>query len=362
MSQPTPAASETLAGVQALRALAATAVAVAHVGAEFDGHLALPGLLPNLVYGAAGVDLFFVISGFVMVYASERLFGSEGAFRTFMLRRVIRIVPIYWAMTTVMLLYVMARGFAASDASPALAFWSYFFIPYLRPSGGPGPLYGLGWTLNYEMMFYLLFGCALFARRHMAVLIVTAVLVAFAIFHALAPPLSVQIDFWTNPIILEFVLGMGLALVYRWGARLPRSVCYALAACALAIFVSTLTANPQPRWLVWGGPAAMLVAAVTLADRSSYVPSTVVALGDASYALYLIHPAVNVVTRHAAWQGLYLPPATTPWLYLIVTTLLSILAAFAVHYWAERPVSEYLKQKLMTPRKRQAAPGLDSGM
>jgi peptidoglycan/LPS O-acetylase OafA/YrhL len=362
MNQANPAIRETLSGVQALRAMAAAAVAVAHTGSEFDGHLALPGLLPNLVYGAAGVDLFFVISGFVMVYASERLFGRDGAFRAFMIRRIIRIVPLYWAMTTVMLLYVWARGFTPSDASPALAFWSYLFIPYPRPSGAVNPLYALGWTLNYEMMFYLAFGCALFARRHIAVLIVSSVLLAFAIAHALVSRLPDQIAFWTNPIILEFVFGMALALLYRCGVRLPQPMAYLLAAAALAIFFGTLTSNPQPRWLVWGVPAAMLVASVTLANRSAFVPATVIALGDASYALYLTHPAVNVITRHAAWKGAYIPPATAPWLYLIATVLLSILVAFAVHYWAERPVSEYLKRKLATPQQRQVAPGLDSGM
>jgi exopolysaccharide production protein ExoZ len=362
MNQANPAVRETLSGVQALRALAATAVAVAHTGEEFAGHLALPGLVPDLVYGAAGVDLFFVISGFVMVYASERLFGREGAFRTFMARRVIRIVPLYWAMTTVMLVYVLARGFAASDASPSLAFLSYVFIPYPRPSGGVSPLYALGWTLNYEMMFYLLFGCALFARRHIAVLAVAAVLVTFAIVHALVPRLPPQIDFWTNSIVLEFVFGMALALLYRRGVRLPQPIAYLLAAAALAIFFGTLTSNPQPRWLVWGVPAAMLVASVALAGRSAFVPAVVIGLGDASYALYLTHPAVNLVARHAAWKGAYIPPATAPWLYLIATVVLSILVAFAVHYWAERPVSEYLKRKLAAPRKRQVAPGLDSGM
>ena len=287
MNQANPAIRETLSGVQALRALAATVVAVAHTGEEFAGHLALPGLVPDLVYGAAGVDLFFVISGFVMVYASERLFGREGAFRTFMARRVIRIVPLYWAMTTVMLLYVLARGFPASDASPTLAFLSYVFIPYPRPSGSVSPLYALGWTLNYEMMFYLLFGCALFARRQIAVLVVATVLITFAIVHALVPRLPAQIDFWTNSIVLEFVFGMALALLYRRGVRLPQPIAYLLAAAALAIFFGTLTSNPQPRWLVWGVPAAMLVASVALAGRSVFVPPVVIGLGDASYALYL---------------------------------------------------------------------------
>ena len=105
--------TETLPGIQALRALAASAVLVAHTGGEFEQHLSLHGLMPNFVNGGAGVDLFFVISGFVMVYSSERLFARRASFRTFFTRRVIRIVPLYWTMTSVMLLWVMVRGFAA---------------------------------------------------------------------------------------------------------------------------------------------------------------------------------------------------------------------------------------------------------
>lgn len=100
----------TLPGIQALRALAASAVLVAHTGGEFEQHLSLPGLGPNFGVGSAGVDLFFVISGFVMVYSSERLFGDRASFRTFLTRRAIRIVPLYWTMTSVMLVWVLVRG------------------------------------------------------------------------------------------------------------------------------------------------------------------------------------------------------------------------------------------------------------
>ncbi|MEX0745426.1 MAG: acyltransferase [Phycisphaeraceae bacterium] len=347
-SPPTP----TLPGIQALRALAATSVAVAHAGEEFGRHLNLDNLIPNLNRGAVGVDLFFVISGFVMVYASERLFTRDGAFRTFMTRRIIRIVPLYWAMTTVMLLYVIARGFEASDASPMLALASYFFIPYPRPSGTINPLYGLGWTLNYEMMFYVIFACALFARREITVAIVSAVLVGLVIVNTLAPSLPGWLEFWTDPIILEFVFGMGLALLFRAGLRLPRPVCYALVAVALAVFAMTVWGNKEPRLVMWGIPAAMVVASVALSDRTATIPSPIVQLGDASYALYLIHPVVYLMARVAASHGLFLQPAVTPWLYVFVVMLLSIAAAFALHYRAERPVTDFLKQRFAIVRPR----------
>src|SRR5215467_2504234 len=155
----------TIPAIQFLRALAAAAVVAFHVRFDFVNNVSPPGFLPaafNL--GAAGVDLFFVISGFVMVYSSESLFGRPNAPATFLLRRIVRIVPLYWLMTSVMLAYVLARGFGPSDASPQLALASYFFIPYRRPSGAMDPLYGIGWTLNYEMFFYVVFAVAMAAR------------------------------------------------------------------------------------------------------------------------------------------------------------------------------------------------------
>jgi exopolysaccharide production protein ExoZ len=347
---PTDARSSTmqvLPGVQALRALAAGAVLLAHTGGDFEEHLSLPGLMPSFIHGGAGVDLFFVISGFVMVYSSERLFGQNGASRCFLTRRIIRIVPLYWTMTSLMLLWVIARGFAASDASPGLALASYFFIPYARPSGPIDPLYGLGWTLNYEMMFYVIFACALFARRTVAVFITSAILIAMTIVHSQQLPMPRALVFLTEPVIIEFVFGMGLALLFRSGVTMPRPACYFLVAAAVAIPLWLLWTAPPTRWQLWGIPAAMLVAAVVLADRPIvFVPPFVIALGNGSYALYLIHPAVNLLVRKTAARGLFLNPAATPWLYLAGALCLNILAALVVYYAFERPTSKFLKARL----------------
>ena len=225
----------TIPAIQFLRALAATAVAASHVRFDFVNNVSPPGFLPaafNL--GAAGVDLFFVISGFVMVYSSESLFGQPNAPATFLLRRIARIVPLYWVMTSVMLAYVLARGFGPSDASPQLALASYFFIPYRRPSGAMDPLYGIGWTLNYEMFFYVVFVVAMAARREIAV---AGIAVLFAVFALIVPTkdyLPAQVAYLANPLILEFVFGMGIAVAYRAGVRFSAAVSIILVAAAAA--------------------------------------------------------------------------------------------------------------------------------
>src|SRR5258708_35165385 len=123
-------------------------------------------------------------------------------------------------MSAVMLACGMARGFLPSNASPMLALASFLFIPYPRPSGVVDPLYGVGWTLNYEMFFYAVFAIALVARREIAVAAVAATLVVFVLANQCLGGLRLPLSYWADPIILEFVFGILVALGYRAGARL----------------------------------------------------------------------------------------------------------------------------------------------
>ncbi len=158
--------------VQALRAVAALSIAILHVLHEAIGldpggvmarwHAALPW--------GAGVDLFFVISGFVMVYASDELFGRRDAPALFMARRLIRIVPLYWAATTLFLLVALIARSAVSEGAGSIAnvVMSYVFLPTRRPDGSIQPIYSLGWTLNYEMLFYVVFAACIWQARRRA--------------------------------------------------------------------------------------------------------------------------------------------------------------------------------------------------
>ncbi len=170
-----------IASIQILRALAALMVVFSHVQADsFDTanragqHFAGFHMLPL----NAGVDLFFVISGFIMVYASRRLFGTPRAGAQFMARRIARIVPLYWLATSLALIllgYEAARG---KGAFPGV--WeilaSFGFIPFARPQDGlVQPVTGVGWTLNYEMFFYAVFALFVGLARTRAVPAVAAV-------------------------------------------------------------------------------------------------------------------------------------------------------------------------------------------
>jgi len=354
------AASGKLFALQLLRAVAATAVVIAHVRYDFVHHLGLPRALPGVLNaGSGGVDLFFVISGFVMVYSSETLFGRDRAAAIFLTRRIARIVPLYWLMTAVMVAYCAVRGFTVSDTGPAHAMLSFLFVPYPRPSGEMSPVYGVGWTLNYEMFFYAIFALCLAARRELTVVRVAVVLAVLAIGGGLWPGLPGALGVWTDPIVLEFVFGMMLALAYRRGARLPR---WAPAPMLVAALAAILGYNEWgtallPRWCGFGLPAALMAAALTLVDRDVAI-GWVDRVGDASYALYLCHPVVIAVVRMLSQKGL-IDPAVMAWVYLCAVVALSIGAALLLYRLVEVPLTGRVRRLLAglaAPGRRARAP------
>jgi exopolysaccharide production protein ExoZ len=348
MANVVPQSSPTIPGIQLLRAVAAAAVVAFHVQYDIVNKISPPGSLPaGFDQGAAGVDLFFVISGFVMVYSSESLFGRPNASLTFLSRRIARIVPLYWVMTTLMLAYVLARGFGSSDASPLQALASYFFIPYWRPSGVIDPLYGIGWTLNYEMFFYVVFALALVARREIAVAGIAVLFAAFVLIVPAKDYFPRQVAYLADPLILEFVFGMGIALIYRAGVRLSPTVSALLVVAAIVEVAWAMTAwrIDLPRLIGWGIPAVQIVAALALIGRNVVFPAIFEELGDASYALYLIHPALLSLARIFTNKG-YLAPAAAPWLYLVGYIAVCICASLVVHRFLEQPMTTALRRVL----------------
>jgi exopolysaccharide production protein ExoZ len=336
---------KTVKGLQILRALAATGVLVAHFQGDLARRFSAWHALPDLGLGNFGVDLFFVISGFVMVYASEPLFGRSEGPREFFLRRLIRIVPIYWLVTTLYLvLAVMLPAYGATYSLPH-TIASYLFIPWPRTDGTMQPVVGQGWTLNYEMLFYALFACAIVLHRAAGVLLVGTVLVSAVAFGAVVE-LGEPLRFWSDPILLEFAFGMVLALLYRAGARLSAPVGWAVVAVGLA----TAAMLPLPTWgysgarfLYWGVPALLVVTGIALGGLGASARWwPLVLVGEASYALYLLHAIpVRIVLHGATWAGLDV--AADPWVYLAIAAVAAIALAIVVHVAFERPVTALLR-------------------
>ncbi len=287
--------------LQALRAVAAYMVVLFHCFESLNSK----GLgIPRLTAGSAGVDLFFVISGFIIVYvASARETPS-----TFIVNRIARIVPLYWLATFAVLALAAIKPWlfpgATFDLQSILA--SLAFIPHQDGAGHLQPILFVGWTLNWEMLFYALFTVSMLAaarfRLTILVTLMTAVFVA-----GLASPAGSPTAFYGQPILYDFIFGCLIAAGMRSPAvgpvlkRLPAWILIVAGALLLAgpSFLPSspdtgLTVSNWNRPIVWGIPAAMIVLGVVTLDltRPPAGSPVLTALGDASYSAYLLHPLV----------------------------------------------------------------------
>jgi peptidoglycan/LPS O-acetylase OafA/YrhL len=338
---------KTIIPIQVLRALAATAVVAEHFQFDLSRRVGAPAPHPELWLGGAGVDLFFVISGFVMVYASEPLFARSGAALTFFSHRVVRIVPLYWLATATYLLMAAAVPALAKGYTFDWVLTSLFFIPYPRPDGVMQPVVGQGWTLNYEMFFYLIFTLAVLVRRTAAVAFASLVLGGVVLAGLVVAPSRPALAYLSDPIVLEFTLGMLLALAYRSRLRLPRPVSWALMLAGPVLLVTMthfVSADPALRLFIWGMPMALVVAGATLGDFDLTAAAwrLLARLGDASYALYLFHSfAVRAVVYFVIWAKFDI--AKMYWPLLAAAVAGAIVMAILIHYIFERPVTQALR-------------------
>ncbi len=347
--------------VQALRAFAALLVVIHHAQPEAASIAASTGagFRPlDLLPWTAGVDIFFVISGFIIVHASAPLYGRQGGRRRFLAHRVARLVPLYWLVTACYLVIALASPAVLSGGSglnrvdPGYVAASFLFWPALRADGAAVPLYSLGWTLNCEMFFYLLFAIGLGWGRRAAVAWLVAGLGVLAAAWLVIPDLPMPLAFWASPIILEFAFGAALGLARSEGLRLTSGSRVVLALAGIGMLAMVPHPDAALRPLAFGLPGALLVAAASLGrdeNRTGLQGKRLLrwteALGDASYALYLVHPFVLRGMREAFLRS-GLAPAIHPWFALCIMIAIAVAAALIVHRTIERPLTRRVRQIL----------------
>jgi peptidoglycan/LPS O-acetylase OafA/YrhL len=277
--------------IQALRALAALGVVAFHT----NGNVLVYGWQPHWFslisrFGEIGVDVFFVISGFIMVFVTHEEPPGIASAKSFIAARLTRIVPLYWLLTIlfILLLLVVPNAFGNAHFDAWSALTSFVFFPSLNWAGITAPVVGVGWTLNYEMWFYLVFAIAMCVTRHRV--LVAGAFLALTSSLRLLPDGGVVHQFYTNPIVLEFVFGCCVGVLYTSGRTIPLSVAIALllvTAAAGKAFAPTLTETN--RFLVFGLPAlAVFIAGLSLEDKVRW-NGLLERIGDSSYSLYLTH-------------------------------------------------------------------------
>lgn len=342
--------------VQALRVTAAYLVVLIHL----EPFLRARGIDTDLMgsFGGWGVDIFFVISGFIMVYTNDDRFRSP---RQFWLNRIRRIVPLYWTATFLLvflsLLGLRPGGVYHWNATDLIT--SLLFIPR-RMSNGEMTLFSVGWTLIYEMFFYVIFGLALILRKSFwrvaAVAILFLSLVAAGIF---LRPTGLIGWYYTNPIVLEFIFGCLLGLLYsRMNNDLPSVaapvgvmlvlVGVLLAWCGSGHFEGLSIYRP----ILFGIPAFGVVAGALILERSGYRCSNrfLLLLGDASYAIYLFHPFILQTT----FKVLAIVAPTQSFTVTMGGSLLALavvaVGGAAIHLRLDSPIQAYLRRRASAPQ------------
>ena len=315
--------------IQILRALAAMAVALFH--ACQWAHL-------DFALGAAGVDVFFVISGFVLWTAAQARPVSALAF---LAARFKRVAPLYWIVT----LIVAAIAWRAPQVLPIVhpgarhLVLSLLFLPHTDPVGDPFPLLPTGWTLTYEAFFYAAFAIALAAPRDRRLQVLSGLLLAASLlgfgYHGWYTLLA-------NPLLLEFLAGVGLARLWARGSlqRAGRALGPVLIGAALLVLAALQLGGVRDdfwRPVLWGPPAVMIVAGALKLEadgrlKGGRIDRALQAVGDASYSLYLIQAPLIAAF---AWMTPGLPAAIKAPLGLA----LAICAGLACYRWIERPIS-----------------------
>lgn len=343
--------------MQALRFAAALTVVVLHSCFYVQDVLGVPA--PNLrAFGEAGVWLFFAISGFVMVHVTDR--QPRPSPRRFLTARIARVVPLAWVMTSVAVA-LGALGLHPDHAEPPAVLRivaSYLFLPTESPSGLIQPLWNVGWTLMFEMAFYLLVALALTVRVD-PLTFCTPVLLLAAGAAAFRPHGGSVWWFYADPAVLCFLLGMVTA---RFAARRWTLRHIAVTSGLTAAVVITTVPEGLSMSLLSGGTFATIAVVLWLAivheDRiGPLLPGWLVRGGDTSYALYLTHPLVG--TAFVAGLGI-VGGSTLPMPVLVLTTVaVAVVCAPLVHRWVDRPLVSTAGRVLAVrhrPVTRAAAP------
>lgn len=361
-SQPSSTPAQ-LESIQALRAIAAWLVVLYHLAETPDERWSVADGQANWlrfyrVIGFSGVDLFFVISGVVMMITCYHRFGNPLQVPRFLWRRVSRVYPLYWFTTLVVLVaawlvpsLTVREKFAGASLLKSLLLWPQADFPTVA----------VGWTLVFEMYFYVVFAALLllpkkFVRPALLIWAAMTLLLFFQFdrpgLHSLRGNLSLPI--FASPLTLEFLAGC-LVGWYACERKLPLPAVNLWAGIALLLLVGFFIGNYYPdesqygvlRVSVYGTAAALIVAGAVGLERQGRLARLpgITFWGDASYSLYLSH--VYVIAMVAKLQSRISPELTSSTRFawtLLCLACCGFVAALG-HLWVEQPLLRLCRSK-----------------
>jgi exopolysaccharide production protein ExoZ len=324
--------------IQYLRGAAAVLVVMHHFLHQ-GATSTLPGF-DEVLFGAKGVDVFFVLSGFIM-YTVAR----EERFVEFWRRRIIRVAPLYWLATAIYAVVIYAHTHNLPSGRAMLA--SFAFFPRYSEFF-PEEIYPVliaGWTLNYEMFFYLLFSIGILTRK--VVVTTTALIGACLLAGVLFTSKSAPFVIYTSPLLLEFLAGLLIGWAFKRYVFTRLSLLFWVGLAGL--LASDLFDNP----ILAGVCAAAMVAGALSYEHRGAVPRvrSLKLLGDASYSIYLIHQSVQWITVRQV-EHAHLPPRQFIVAALLFEFLLPIGIGVLLHLILEKPLLRIVGRLLRNPWAR----------
>ena len=347
--------------IQALRALAVYLVVLVHTRSILNG---TPGQSLPLGFGLSGVDIFFVISGLIMVVTTDHREFRPG---DFIWHRIVRIVPLYWLMTLLVfgVALVAPTLVQATKPSPVELLKSLFFIPFVKSNGLLQPIVFVGWTLNCEMFFYVLFAFSLFvASRDLRIGLMIAALTGLTLAGVVIGGTNPYVGFYTSPLLLEFGAGV---LLGAFRDKLPVGRGWLIVATAATLVGGALIVAGPVYWqnldraISCGIPALMIVSSALVFERAGYVVRAkwIGLLGAASYSIYLTHFFVTQVSTKLAHNA-HVHSLILGLGIMAITAVACALVGIAVHLYIELPLTRFARHHLTFSPAR-PAPGRVSG-
>lgn len=355
--------------IQFLRAVAALLVVVYHIIPMLIAELGASSELSGIHAPAIGVDIFFLISGFIMVVSNKSLSRNT---TQFWWQRLVRVAPLYWFITfiimTLVFLGLNPNGVHAFDIGDVLG--SLAFLPVQRLDGVNEPIVSLGWTLIYEMFFYFIFGAFLAVKDMRKIILMSAcVLFAIVLVGTQVTPDNFMLFYYTRPILLEFVVGMMLGYLYLKNAKVFSAPIY-LPVLFMAVGIITpflmqgayaeqMETLATYRIFVLGIPALLIVWSALSFELMGLQTKKAIflLLGGASYALYLFHPlilqtAIKVMSAVGGEQVAGQP------FFIVVAALLALfacsVACVGIHLYIENPITKLIGRRSVFSKVRNA--------
>jgi len=339
--------------IQIMRGIAAMLVVLLHIsikGGQYGN-----GALSGFITGGAGVDLFFIISGYIMCVST---IGRHFSYNEFMLHRIRRIIPLYWLSTTIGLIIFFIWPQIVNTSGGETSIWaSYTLFP-----NGKRYLNSNGWTLSYEFLFYILFGILIHKGTYKAIQLSSVILMVLVAAGLLFSYQGIAFNFLTSNLYIEFVYGM--ACFYLFDRKIMRSntamgisLCVLGAALLVAEGVFNVPNQEEGRGWLWGIPMLLVFTGFLCLEgfikgSTGMLKKLLLQAGNSSYSLYLFHPfTLSATAIFLKWLHM----DSNAYLFTAVLFTVTVVAGYLVYLYVERPLVAVSK-KLFAKKRAVSLP------